>query len=114
MEVIQATANSIFSKMESTRAPAAVDRTFKSLFGCSIIVAHLLWNYMIIHCDSLDEIRVKHMLWALCFLKSYATESQMAVWFDADRKTVRKYVWLALGKIIQIEVAVVNIFKCWL
>jgi len=97
--VIQQVASTIFARMEEHRAPQVVDRVFKSIFGCSLFISHVLWNYLLVHAYLPREIQIKHMLWALCFLKQYPTEDQMAAWFAADRNTVRKYIWLALTKI---------------
>jgi hypothetical protein len=104
MAEIQRVAGTIFARMEATRAPAAVDRTFKSLFGCSIYIAFMLWEYLLMYHNKPPfdgfvpiEGSVVNMLWALCFLKLYPTESQMAAWFGADRNTIRKYVWLYIN-----------------
>jgi len=106
--VIQQVANSIFSRMDADRAPAAVDRTFKSLFGCSIAIAYFLWMKMCYCNEKNMQGSVKHMLWALCFLKLYPTEDQMSVWFNADRITVRKWVWIMLHQMAYMHHNVVS------
>ena len=39
------------------------------------------------------RIQPYHLLWALLFLKIYATESVLATMTGSDEKTFRKYVW---------------------
>jgi len=110
MAIIQQIANSIFSKMDEDRAPSAVDRTFKSLFGCSIFIAYQLKIFLDFYHTNIDSHNIKHMLWALCFLKLYPTEDQMAAWFDADRVTVRKHLWFMLKQIANLHDDVVSYF----
>lgn len=38
-------------------------------------------------------------MWCLLFLKSYATESIIAVTVQADEKTVRKWVWYLITEL---------------
>lgn len=69
-------------------------RDFISMFGLSPKVIAVVWN--ITPFD--DDVKLLHMLWALNFLKTYATESvliQLAG--NVDRKTYRKRVWSVLS-----------------
>jgi hypothetical protein len=94
--------------MEEGRDAASVERTFKSLFGCSIAVAYFLWIDLLFYNKPTMKGGIKHMLWTLCFLKLYPTEDQMSVWFNADRATVRKWVWYMLGQIAVLHHEVVS------
>lgn len=77
------------------RAPSlsAVDdhRRFRALFGASPRVCFLLWSLLCGLCP--PQGKPVHMLWALMFLKVYATEHVHAALAGVDEKTFRKWQW---------------------
>jgi len=46
---------------------------------------------------------IKQKLGTWCFLKLHLIESQLAVWFDADNNTARKYVCLMVKAIAKLH-----------
>ena len=81
---------------------------FKSIFGDSSLVIAALWKLIN---DDVDGLEVKHLLWALVFLKVYNTEDThccLVGW--PPRKEFREKSWAivktlsnAKGKVVQIE-----------
>ena len=74
-------------------------RAFKSLFGisantCSVLV----WN--LCEFPRLSNVRPQHLLWALNFLKVYASEAALIaiVGGGPTRKTHRKWVWYVIER----------------
>jgi len=76
---------------------------FAATFGCSTRVAAALWNRL----DGKDllpeDMLVKHLLWALSFLKLYNPESVQVPVCGADEKTYRKRVWIALEALAELD-----------
>jgi len=78
-------------------------KRWMSLFGVSPFVCALIWNMLAptINTTFGHCVHPRHLLWALCFLKVYATEKPMRIICgggskqDApDEKTYRKWVWI--------------------
>ena len=65
-------------------------RTFQGLFGMSPQVCAFLWLQLALANASLKKL---HLLWTLCFLKTYCTESVLSSLFKTDPKTLRKWIW---------------------
>lgn len=66
-------------------------RRYKSLFGASPETCAYLWNLCKQNAPKNSE--PKHFLWALLFLKIYATEHVNAAMVNADEGTFRKWSW---------------------
>ena len=49
-----------------------------------------------------------HMMWALMFLKMYGKESAMSSMAGVDKKTYRKWVWIFVFIIADLEALVVS------
>ena len=72
-------------------------RLFRALFGCPPLVCVDLWET----CSFPQGTAPKHMMWALLFLKVYATEDVLCSILRCCRKTFRKWLWptvLAIAK----------------
>jgi hypothetical protein len=89
------------------------ERKFKANFGCSLQVASKIWILLDVLNEGPRGGQVKHMLWALMFLKVYATEEVLADKTGVHRDTYRKWVWLFVPRIASIEV-VSNYCHCLL
>ena len=75
------------------RSSAAI-RDFVSLFGVSPQVCAVIFNII----SFPDDICLVHLLWALSFLKSYATEAVLIgmTGGSVSRNTYRRKVWQVL------------------
>lgn len=84
-------------------------RRFVALFGVSSSSATILWNRLG-NCP-INGGAPKHLLWALMFVKIYATENVNATLLKTDEKTFRKWTWVFLKMLSDIKVVSnLNIF----
>ena len=83
-------------------------RRFSALFGATPIACNRAWkmieNYLPPGCLP------KHLLWAMIFIKIYATEHVNATITESDEKTFRKWVWIILNSSSNLKL-VCSIFK---
>jgi hypothetical protein len=88
-------------------------RSFKEYFGTTATIVCLLWRLLVQHDLLPKKAQVKHLLWALFFMKVYPKQepacsiaggSNGAV----DPKTFRKWVWLFIPAIAELELVVVS------
>lgn len=68
------------------------ERRFRSLFGINADMCAIAWNYSIPRLPRNAE--PMHLLWALMFLKVYASETVHSRLARCDEKTFRKWSWL--------------------
>ena len=78
------------------------ERRFNSLFGVSPIVCCRVWQACVRRLPSGAE--PVHLLWALLFLKTYATEDVLCAIAHVDRKTYRKYTWKVVTELSNISI----------
>lgn len=83
--------NEIIARGKST-AKSNHER-WRSFFGVTADTVADIWN-------ALSRFRLlptkglyKHLMWTLCYLKVYDSETLMASLIKADEKTIRKWVW---------------------
>ena len=88
---------------------------FNSTFGTTPEVCALLWN---LTCRDIEEsgAKPKHLLWALCFLREYGTEVQLAMKVGSSEKNLRKWVRIMVTMIASLfdEVVSINARICFL
>ena len=94
------------------RSDKSEDRDFREHFGCGVTVVHTVWMMM----ESRDLIpndgMIHHLLWTLMFLKSYAKEKIICTLVGIrDPKTLRKWVWMFIDRIAELESSVVSNYK---
>ena len=86
------------------------DLRFRGYFGISAKVAVMAWDMMDEHdCLPFEPIFL-HLLWALAFMKTYpANDKALSTALGGkDPKTIRKYVWLFIRSIFDLESIVVS------
>ena len=91
------------------RSDKSESRDFRENFGVGVNVAHTVWMMM----DSRELIpndgRIHHLLWTLSFMKIYGKERMMChLNRIRDPKTFRKWVWLFIDSIAELESSVVS------
>ena len=80
-------------------------RSFKGHYGARPEVCLVLLRKLrLVDCRP----KPKHLLWALCFLKTYSTEDLLAKKFHTTCKTLRKHVWAIVPKIAALSGRVVR------
>ena len=70
---------------------SASDRMFCSLFGCTAKVCSSLWNQL--NGVHPENSRYEYLMYALLFLKVYATEHVNSALTGVSEKTFRKWSW---------------------
>lgn len=87
-------------KMDSVR----LNRMFRSVFGCSLIVVFQIWHLLLRHKLMPDKGTPIHLYWTLSFLKTYETENFYAAMYVVHENTFRKWVWKFIRAIGNIEI----------
>jgi len=100
----------IIGRSQSTATQGmAQKRRWRKLFGASPVVCSCLWALI----DPLNNRRlpskaeIKHLLWALVFMRDYDVEENHAVLTGADEKTYRKWQWSFINEIALTESRVI-------
>ena len=78
------------------------DRRFRGMFGVSPETCASLWNMIGENAPSRSF--PTHLLWALLFLKCYATEHVNSVVAGVDEKTFRKWSWTFVGLLSDMKI----------
>jgi len=76
-------------------------RRFQAMFSVPRpIVAHI-WEMTT---DRLERTHLKHLLWAMMFLKIYASKATHAALAGVDEKMFRKWSWCWIDKISNLKI----------
>ena len=94
---------------DSLRSDKSESREFWENFGCGVNLTHTIWMMM----DSRELIpnngMIHHLLWILSFMKIYGKERMMChLNFIRNLKTIRKWMWLCIDFIVELESLVVS------
>lgn len=81
-------------------------RRFKSFFGTTPHICSLIWQLLLDFVP--PESEPKHLLWCLFFLKQYDIEHTRRTLFGADEKTIRKWTWIFVKLISDLNVVLKN------
>lgn len=86
-------------------------RTLRSKFGLDLIVICLIWE-QISNFENFEELdlKEKHLLWGLNFLRQNPYETDAEIFFKTTRKTYRKRSKQIIA-LIYIEINTVRIIK---
>jgi len=79
-------------------------RKMRALYGVSFLVFKIIWCMMEDTGILPEKSTPHHLLWTLCFLKSYSTEDTLATLLGTSRNTLRKWVWTFIPAISKLEV----------
>lgn len=82
-------------------------RRFKANFGVSPNVCHKLWQELV----KPNNPEPNHLMWTLKFLKTYPTENVLATILERDEKTLRKYIWLYVTCLAELNVVHIFFFS---
>ena len=95
------------------RSTQTEDLEFRSFFGCSVAVFLSLWS-LLGTTDTIPEGgTITHLLWTLLFLKVYSNaKSLCALVGGVDPETFRKWTWLFIPAIANLEPLVVSGATC--
>jgi hypothetical protein len=117
-EAVERVAEEVIGVPFSRKTHQEKDKSFKEHFGCRSLVVVKAWELMQQYTAKVfapDEFSMKHLLWALMFLKTYSVEgirSTLASGGTGQRpneKIVRDWCWIALECLANLEPYVVSI-----
>jgi hypothetical protein len=115
LEAIERAAEEVTGIPFARKEDSEKEKSFKEHFGCRSVVALKAWQLMqeyTIH-DAPEAFELKHLLWALMFLKTYAIEGIRCTLASGggsrpDPKMVRDMCWVALECLANLEPYVVS------
>jgi hypothetical protein len=89
------------------------NRRFRGQFGTTPEICAILWDMISPHEIMPTGVKCCHLLWALMFMKLYASEHVLCSMANCDEKTFRKWAWMfvsALGDLSTEYVSSVAVF----
>ena len=92
------------------RSKETESRRFKAFFGVKAERASEVWSLLIGYKLLPPKSEPEHLLWALLFLKLYATEDVNASLVGHDPDTVRKWTWLMVEALHDLSKKLVSVF----
>ena len=110
LEFIDLASNYFHGTLDRRLSSKTVSRRFISHFGVTPRHCALVWIYCkerVHHCEK------KHLLWVLHLLKTDATEHDLNGRWRADEKTIRKWVYLFLEVLSDLEVVSFHYCCCF-
>lgn len=92
-----------YTKTTSQSSQYVAKRRFMSFFGVTPQVCSIIWQKV------RQEVKIKggepkHLLWCLSYLKQYAVEHYRRSIFNADEKTIRKWTWILVKILSDLDV----------
>jgi hypothetical protein len=118
LEAIERAAEEVVGVPFARKSEDAKDKLFRQHFGCSTTVAFNAWDLIQQYTthEAPDGLEIKHLLWALTFLKTYAVEgirsslAGVGTGNRPDERTVRDWCWIVLACLANLEPYVVSFF----
>jgi hypothetical protein len=95
------------NKLARNKLSGVSMRRYREMFGCSPFLCSVIWEYLIDGGQLVAAtrgIRSEHLLWALMFLKLYQTEAVSALVCRCDEKTYRKWIWIVIRALADVDV----------
>ena len=109
LDVLEVTREMWSRDNSENRSLGSEERDFRSMFGCGILVASKLWNILVRFGLLPERGELKHLMWTLCFLKTYAKSSALAkLCRGADAKTIRYWNWQFILALSNLEPHIVS------
>lgn len=99
----------VYTETKCSSSEYVALRRFKAFFGVTPHVCSLLWDK--IKNDVPNGGDPKHMLWSLSFLKQNAVEHYRRSIFHADEKTIRKWTWVFVELLSNLDVVTLILLK---
>ena len=91
------------------------EQRYKQTFGLSPFLTSVLWYRLVTAAEDTESsyslplsTQPKHLLWALLFLRIYATEAINANITGSSKKTFRKWSWIVVNAIADLYSTVVS------
>ena len=105
---IKREADKLIGGMGDHLSEHTVNRRCGAHFGATLQVIYFLWCLLDVTNDGPEGATIVHLLWSLMFLKMYGTIDTMARACGCDPNTFRKWTWLLIDRIHDLEGIVSN------
>lgn len=99
----------LYTKTACKTSKYVAERRFTSFFGVTPYVCSIIWEKLLPTLPIGGE--PKHFLWALTFLRQYAVEHYRHSIFNADEKTIRKWTWIFVKLLSDLEMVFSYTYK---
>jgi hypothetical protein len=100
---IQREADELLGGFGQHLASYTINRKHSAHFGSSICMTHLLWCMLDVSNEGPSGATITHLLWTLMFLKMYGTVDTLANKCRVDKNTYRKWTWLLLERLAELD-----------
>ena len=87
--------------LRSTRLSS---RAYTAVFGVNWTVTAMIWRKLVRDKVLPENARRRHLLWALAFLKQYASWDALASSLHCSNKSMRDWVWLMVEALQYMDV----------
>ena len=93
----------------NVKCDSTEDRDFREFFGCSLSIAGEVWDMLRTEALLPEDGMPRHLLCALMLMKIYGKEKTLCTLAGGiDKKTFRKWAWLFIIKMADLESSVVS------
>jgi len=99
----QKLANEVLNRRSSKSRLRKYYRRFRAAMGISPDLCSWYWNQLEKEKLVPTGFLPKHFLWTLLFLKLYCSETINACICDCDKKTFRKWSWIGIKAIVDLD-----------
>lgn len=100
--VFEQLAGGMMRNLATTVSEETRVRRFRAFFGTTPIICSMLWSLCVTSFIA-QRVMPVHLLWALLFLKQYNTEEVNATITGTDEKTFRKWSWLVISILADLD-----------
>ena len=102
-------ARQIWRRANKERAVSTEEHEFRTFFGVSVEIFLTTWNLLEKKHYLPPDGTIEHMLWALMFMRVYASESVLcALAGGIDKNTFKKWTWPFIEAIEMLQLDIVS------
>ena len=98
-------------KLERNLCAYTINKRCRSHIGVSFEVCADVWNRITTNGSIPEKAMPKHLLWTLNFMFLYETDNVLATRWEADTKTLKKWIWAMIDSIMTLKKEVVSLFS---
>jgi len=92
-----------FLDIKPNLSKLTIVRRCSSYFGATPDLVHALWKELVGSNNIPEKGELKHLLWALSFLKNYSTYSKYSTDYGVRENTFSKWIWLFIPAIARMK-----------
>jgi hypothetical protein len=81
-----------------------INRHIRNSFGITADVVVVIWDILQSQYELLKNTRIKHVLWMLCYFKTYNEYEQYCNIFGVSDKTFRTWIWYVTGLVCRLDI----------